>query len=206
MDEMKRITIENMAEVISDRFPNEQHISYYGNDLVVLRVIPFYAVKALVTSISDACFDKDTGEYIPENRDFATRLCIVGAYTNVDVPEDTESQYAMLYGSDLIDHVYAAISNDQLDTIIRSVTERCKDRSDARAAAMEREFNSFMDSANQFLNSIAGLFDGVSQDDLKKMISAIGEGGIDEEKIVKAVVAEQNKLRDEHDEGTKDGE
>lgn len=206
MDEMKRITIENMAEVISDRFPNEQHIDYYGNDLVVKWAIPFYMVKALVSSIANSCFDKETGTYTPENKDFAVRLCVVDAYTNVDIPDDPEDQYTLLYGTDLIRYVFAAINPDQLDVIMKSVDERCEDRFDARRNAMEREFETFMDGAHRLLDSIAGLFDGVSQDDLKKMIGAISDGGIDEEKIVKAVVAEQNKLRSEASGEVRDGE
>ena len=205
MDEMKRITIENMAEVISDRFPNEQHIDYYGNDLVVKWALPFYIVKALVASIADSCFDNETGVYTPENKDFAVRLCVVGAYTNVDIPADPEEQYTLLYGTDLIRYVFSAINPDQLDVIMKSVDERCKDRFDARRNAMEREFELFMDGAKQLLDSVAGLFDGVSQDDMKKMIGAIGENGIDEEKIVKAVVAEQNKLRSGVSEEANDG-
>ena len=53
---------------------------------------------------------------------------------------------------------------------------------------------------------INDLFAGVNADDLQKLVAALGEHGVDEEKIVQAVVAEQNKLREEQAEEPADGE
>lgn len=199
MNENKMITYSMMAEIMNDYFPTESIIDYRGMELRVRHVVPVAVMKTIVDNVTSGCFDKETGEYMPEFKEFGLKLCIVEAYTNVELPGDIEAQYNLLYNSDLMENIIPAVSAEQLDEIERAIRDRCRVINDANRVAFEHELAAAMQSVTQIAESFAGLFDGISQGDIQNLVKAIGTNGIDEEKIVKAVVSEQNALRGENE-------
>lgn len=199
MDEMKRITSQEMKEIMDDRFPIDNVIDYHGLELHVKRVIPVAVMKTIVESVTSSCFNSETGEYMPEFKEFAINLCIVQAFTNIELPEDRDEQYRLLFSTDLMAHIIPAIDSDVLDNMTRAIYERCNVINDANRVAFEHELMTVMQSVTQIADGIDGLFSGLSQSDIQNLVHAIGANGIDEEKLVKAVVSEQNRLRGEED-------
>ena len=204
--EMKMISIEKMDEIMNDYFPTEETVDFHGEELTVQKRIPFALVCEMVKKVADACFD-DNGEFSPEVRDFALRLCCVEAYTNVRLPEDNvEHQYEIVGRTDLWSIMLRVIDSDQMDEINNAIQDRIDARLDANRAAFEHDVNRMLDAVNEVGKQVSDLFNNVSTEDIQKLVGALGEHGVDEEKIVQAVVAEQNKAREEKAEEAKDGE
>ena len=205
-NEEKMISVEKMDEIIEERFPGFSVVNYYGQELIVKHTVPFDIFSGIVQHVIDACFGGDTGEYIPANLDFAIRLCIMGAYTNVRMPQNIEKQYRMLYGTDLYNAVIREIDDDQWEAMFEAIHDGIDVRNDTNRVMFERGMQAVSDQIGQIGQNLQSLFSGVSSDDLQKLVGAIGENGIDEEKLVQAVVTEQNKAREEIAEADADGE
>lgn len=203
---MKMISIEKMDEIMNDYFPTFEVVDFHGEELTVQKRIPFALVCEMVKKVADACFDEN-GEFSPEIRDFALRLCCVEAYTNVRLPEyNVEHQYEIVGRSDLWSIMLRVIDSDQMDEICNAIQDRIDARLDANRAAFEREINKLTQALDEMGKQVTELFGSVSPEDLQALLGAIGEHGVDEEKLVKAVVAEQNKVREAKAEEVADGE
>lgn len=204
--EMKMISIEKMDEIMNDYFPAEETVDFHGEELTVQKRIPFALVCEMVKKVADSCFNED-GEYSPEVRDFAMKLCCVEAFTNVRLPENNvEHQYQIINRTDLWFRMLQVIDPYQMDEIDNAIQGRIDARLDANRAAFEHDVNRMLDAVNEVGKQVSDLFNNVSTEDIQKLIGALGEHGVDEEKIVQAVVAEQNKAREEKSEEAKDGE
>ena len=199
MSEQKMISVEKMDEIMKDYFPAETVIDYHGQELVVYRTVPFIVFCDMVRKIAGACFNPDTGEYMPEVREFATRASVMEAYTNIRVPQNPEHQYQMLYCTDLWDIIINAISGSQYLDLDTSIDERIRVRNDANRVEFESEVQRVVDTITQTGEQITEIFQNVSADDLQNLVGAIENGAVDENKLVQAVVSEQNKLRKENE-------
>ena len=211
-DKVKLISIEKMDEAMEERFPTYETVDYYGNNLVIEKLIPFTTFDEIVSRVSDICFNSETGEYLPQNKDFAIRLCVINAYTNVNIPENVEHQYRILYGTDIVDTVLKYINRDQYIAMVDAINETIRARNNANYIAFKHDVQQVVDQVVMLGDRFAEMFGDVTPDDIKGFLDAIGEDGVNEEKIVHAIVAEQNKQRGEviqfpaSDEGEPDGE
>lgn len=204
--EMKMISIEKMDEIMNDYFPAAETVDFHGEELTIQKRIPFALVCEMVKKVADACFT-DEGEYQPEVWEFAMKLCFVEAYTNVRLPEDNvEHQYQIIGRTDLWEVMMQVIDQWQVKEIADAIKERIDARLDANRAAFEHDVNKMLDAVNEIGKQVSDLFNNVSTEDIQKLVGALGEHGVDEEKIVQAVVAEQNKAREAKAEEVTDGE
>ena len=202
MAEEKKISIEKMDEIIRDYYPDTETVDFHGQELVVSRTIPFRTEIELVNSVIDACFDEETGAYLPEYLDFAMKSCIAAAYTNLRLPQDAEHRHRILYGTDVVDCIVPYISAMQLSAIENAIRSGLRERNNANTALFEQRVGETVGAMEEISKKIAGIFDGVSKEDISAVLNAVGNGTIDEEKIARAVVREQNLTRGEEEENT----
>lgn len=209
MAEEKKISIEKMDEILGDYFPATDTVDFHGQALVVQRMIAPDRMFELVQQISDGCFAPN-GTYMPEVFDLLLRAGIVDEYSNVRLPENSEHISRILYGTDLYETVIAHISSGQYNAVYDAIWERINARNNMNRALFESEIQQAVTGLQNMTEQLAQLFGDVSTDDIKTFIGALGENGIDEEKIVQAVVKEQNALREQPKpeviEGGADGE
>ena len=202
----KKVTYETIREAMNDHCPQVEILDWYGVEITVQKIVPFLTMKEIVEDVAGACFNDDTGEYMPELMDIALRICVIDAYTNIVLPGDPEEQNRILYGTGLWSGISELIDEDQFSAIQLAISRRVKARLDTNRAEFEHELNAMTNALSEAGKQINDLFAGVNADDLQKLVAALGEHGVDEEKIVQAVVAEQNKLREEQAEAPADGE
>ena len=202
----KKVTYETIREAMNDHCPQVEILDWYGVEITVQKIVPFLTMKEIVEDVAGACFNDDTGEYMPELMDIALRICVIDAYTNIVLPGDPEEQNRILYGTGLWSGISELIDEDQFSAIELAISRRVKARLDVNRAEFEHELNAMTNALSEAGKQINDLFAGVNADDLQKLVAALGEHGVDEEKIVQAVVAEQNKLREEQAEAPADGE
>jgi len=210
MDKEKMISIEKMDEIMKDYFPETETVDYHGQELVIRKTIEPEEMFDLVRQIADGCFSPD-GTYMPEVFDMLLRAGTIGEYSNVRLPKEVGHMGRILYGSDLYETVWRHISREQHDAVTDAVWERINARNNMNKVLFENEIQKAVAGLQSLGEQFAQLFNDVSPDDIKALIGAIGEGGIDEGKLVQAVVEKQNALREEKPdlsviEGGKDGE
>ena len=90
-------------------------------------LLTFRETSCFVNTVMAACFDDEHGIAVPEAMDFAIRANTVLRYTNLELPEDLEEQYTILYGTDIYDTIRQNIQTAQLDAIIKTI-ELCMQR------------------------------------------------------------------------------
>lgn len=194
----KKIAYETIQEAINDHCPRVELLDWYGITITVQKIVSFKKMSEIVQRVAAACFGQEDGSYMPEVMNTALRLCVFEAYTNIELPDDMDEQNFLIFGSGLWDYVTALIDADQLGTIELAINRRVKARLDTNRAEFEHAVNTVVESIAALSEQMSGLMDGVTPEDIRTMISAIGENGIDEAKIVQAVVAEQNRAREEN--------
>ena len=190
----KRIAFDNITEIMNDYYPETDTVEWRGVEITVRRIIPIEWMSEIVKRVENSCFSDD-GEFTPETMEFGIRVCVIAAYTNIDIPLDMELQNRLVFGTDLWDAVVPAISGTQLQEIYSCSMRRVQARTEANRAEFEHEIKKATDMIAELGEKIGDMFNDITPEDVKKMIAAIGENGIDEDRLVQAVVAEQNKTR-----------
>lgn len=189
------ISVSTMDEIMKDYFPVEETVDFHGQELTIRKLMPFTVAAEIVKKVSDGCFGDDWS-FHPEVFDFGIRLCYVDACTNIRLPENIEKQYEMLYLTDLWDIIYSSINHAQYDDICRSATAIIRTRNEANRVLFERDVQNVTEQMENIGQQLSELFGSITADDIKNLVHAISENGLDEEKIVATVVQEQNKARD----------
>lgn len=97
-------------------------VNWFGNETIYIRkILSLKDMTDLVRNMLKACETKTTGVFAPELIDFSFRLYIVTAYTLVDIPNNIEEQYKLLYLTDLFETTINNINQSQYQAIVRSV-------------------------------------------------------------------------------------
>lgn len=102
-------------------------VRWHGTSIAVRPLLTFQETGRFIDSVMHACFDGEHDTAMPEALDFAIRANAVLRYSNAELPDRIEDQYAILYGTDLYDTVRSQINTSQLDAIIRAL-ELCVTR------------------------------------------------------------------------------
>ena len=210
MAEEKMISVEKMDEILKDYYPESTTVDFHGQELVIRDLIDPADFFELVRRIADGCFSVE-GEYMPEVYEMLLRAGIIDVYSNVRLPHNPKHLNRFVYAPDLYNTVVRNINRDQYNALCDAIWERISARKDANRVLFETEIQRAVAGIQNLGEQFSQLVGEVSPEDVKALVEAIGEGSIDEEKLVSAVVEKQNALREqtaqlEVIEGGKDGE
>ena len=176
------------------------------NDLNVTihRVLPLKDMMAFVERVARSCFDVDSGEYLPQAKDFAIRSNILDSYANFTMPKDLDLQYRFIYATDAVDFVLEHIDRRQFNEIVRSIDAKIEYNIRRNVEAMEKRVDDAVNAVMNFLRQFGGLMDGVTKEDVSNVVNAVSNDSLDEEKLVKAIFAEKGIDQKDDAEGTPD--
>lgn len=76
---------------------------------------------AFIDNVISACTDADTGDMHIEMLDLITRVSVVTMFTNIELPADLETQYRILYWTDLYGEIQARINKSQLESLTKTI-------------------------------------------------------------------------------------
>lgn len=184
---MDKIFITKIDKVLKE-YDSVSTVDWHGNELVIKRAIGLDDVVLFISNVVDACFaDIDNG-YSPEFKDFAIRYNIISMYTNLKLPDDMGHRYKILYLTDIIDVVMAKINMHQFNDIMRAIDDKIDAKIYTNNEMFELKINSAIEQIATLSQTIASLFEGVDEEDIKNMVNAISNGKLDEEKLVDAIV------------------
>lgn len=195
----KKVSITLFDKIAKEHFKNESIIQWHEAEVRVKRTLSLTEALGFVDNVVGSCFHDKLG-YMPEVKDFAIKSNILTRYANFSLPDDLEHRYQMIYGTDAVDAVCAAIDTTQLQEIVSSINNKIRFLCDSKANLIQERLNSVLDTMKKMSDTTKDIFDGLTSEDLKTLMGAITEHGLDEQKIVAAYM--EQKRAERHDGNT----
>lgn len=120
MTKDKRISGEEITGLLTVASKKPKKVIWHSVDLLVRYSITFNEYQSVIHNIISECTNGD-GDCVLPLLDCATKAYIIGAYANVELPNDSENLYSIIYGTDLYDVVFRNANQNQIKSIIQSV-------------------------------------------------------------------------------------
>lgn len=98
---------------------SEKHykkVVWHTSEIIVKQILTISEYMTVVNSILSDCQAPD-GSMALELADFAIRANIISAYGFVQMPEDIETLFYIVYASDLYETICSAVNKAQLEAI-----------------------------------------------------------------------------------------
>ena len=121
MGQPKTLTKNELMRVVGVSGRQNKKITWHTTEIIVKQFLPLDEYVDVVHQILSDCQINGDGQVAVELVDFAIRMNIISSYAFVNLPEDIESLYAIVYTSDLYDTICANVNNKQIEDIKRSV-------------------------------------------------------------------------------------
>lgn len=192
MAKEKKISVNQFDTVlnsVADENPAEKTVIWNGLEIKVKTVVDYDTMLMIVKTAADACFT-ESGEFCPEVEDFVTRVLVLHFFTNLSLPVSREKKYYMVCVSGVYDAVVEAIDRLQYGTIVSAVSRRVEQRASAGVEAVIRQANSVSEAVaelrDKFEKEFSSILEGVTPEDMNRMIRRLADGEIDEGKIASA--------------------
>lgn len=163
------------------------NVEWNGLTIKVRHMVNFEYMLRFVNGVVNTCFE--TGSYMPELKDFAIRCASIAYYTNINMPEDVDKQYKLVYGTDLVAKVLEAVDHGQFNNILLAIDKKLEYRANTNIEKLIEQVKTVTESLETASGSLSKTFDSVSREDIEKVIGAITDGKFDESKLAKAFVS-----------------
>ena len=194
-EKIKKISVNALEKAIKENISNDP-ITYDWNGLHIT-IRPRLSLKEMMTCADGAvksCFASDDGQYLPEIKSFAIDSGILEAYTNLSLPANIESRYEFICGcEELINFIKVKVNQHQLQEMLDAIDEKIKYIASANIDDVTARMNEIYGSLEDIEHQFEGLFGNVNPESLNKMITALSDGKLDEEKLVKVIMSEKEK-------------
>lgn len=202
MDNEKKITADMLNEWIKKENPKDYEVVKSGSlTLNVRKYLTIGETLLFVDNVVKSCFSSD-GEYMPEIRGFAMDCTTLALYAGIELPADISERYDLIARlSDLITLVTDVVDIKQYCDIEDAITKRINAINAANTNQVMAKLNDVIESFDKVTEAMQSLFGGIDIGDVKHVMEAVGDGKINEEKLMKAYLDAKN-----NDEGHKDAE
>lgn len=188
----KRISVNAMDEIMNG-YEATEPVNWNGIEVTITKNLPLEDMLAFADSVVKSCFDQTTGAYMPEVKDFAIRINVMERYANFTLPSKAERQYDIVMRSGAYEMILNHINITQFYELMKAIDAKLQNAADANVQMVFRQFNDVVTSFEGLQEKVGALFAGVDSADIGKLMGAISNGSISEEKIVHAYMTEQKK-------------
>lgn len=196
MEKTTKVDLKAFEEMVTKTDRPVNTIQWNGIEIVIKRTLSLTEVMTFVDNVVKLCFTQDTGEYLPEVKDFAIKSCILEMYANFELPQDASKRYELIYSSNIMDCVIPYANGVQLSEIAHSVDTKLANIAQANIEAVHRQMNDLYNAFDNLQKQIAGIFANVSEDDVSKLVETISGNQFDETKIVQAFMAQKESAEE----------
>ncbi len=184
----KKISVNTFEKIMKEHFTPVVTVRWHEADITVKRSLSLMEMLKFAQSVAESCFDETRG-FVPELADFVIRSNIMEMYGNFRLPEELEKRYELLYNTDAVETVTENVNRQQLQELVDAIDRKIRYMCDTRVNDLSIRFRQVAEALEAMSKSAGEIFEGVTADDLRKLIGAVGEHGkTDEEKIVEAVL------------------
>ena len=191
---IKRISVNAMDEIMKS-YEVTEAVNWNGLEVIITKTLTLEEMISFADSVVKSCFDQATGAYMPEIKDFAIRSNVMERYANFTMPSKVENQYDMVMRSGAFEMIMNHINTSQFGELMHAIDAKLQNAADANVQMVFRQFNDVVASFEGLQEKVGSMFAGVDPSDIGKLMSAISERGVSEERVVKAYM--EQKRRDE---------
>ena len=156
-----------------------------GLEIEVNHTIPLPSVLEFVNELVETCFLED-GTFVPEIMDFTMKNNILTRYANFELPTDLNEQYNLIYFSGVAEFVMEKINQVQLREIVEAAKKKINFKCQADVAATRAKLAELVTYFEDIGVQMEKMLTGVNAEDIEKLMQAMANGALDEEKIVAA--------------------
>lgn len=190
MAKMKKISVNAFEKAMKDTYTPTETFDWNGIEVTVKKNLSLKEMLEFVDSVVKSCFTKDTNAYMPEIKDFATKVCILEKYANFTMPRNVETQYTLIYQTDAVERVLGYVNPQQFNEICVAIAKKVENLAQANIESVNRQMNELYNAFDNLQTQLAGLFEGVNNADIRAVASALANGTLDEEKLVRAYTSQ----------------
>lgn len=189
MAKTKKISISTFDKIVKESYDPVATVEWHGQEIVIKRTLSFKEMIEFVDSVTKTCFALNTNAYMPEVKDFAIKSNILEKYANFSLPNNLEHRYELIYFSDAVEVVLNYINHQQFDEVMASIDAKINNLAQSNIEAMNKQMNELYTAFANLQAQLEGLFSGVKTENFNALISAFGNGGLNEDKLVEAYLA-----------------
>lgn len=198
MNKIKKVSVNAFEKAMKDNYTPYSEIEWSGITVTVKRNLSFGEMMEFVESVVQLCFANDTNRYIPEIKDFAIKTLVLEKYTNINMPQNIEKRYEFVSFTDIVQNVLSKVDKIQFNEIVQAIDAKLEYMSNANIEAVNRQVTALYDTLQNLESQFTDMFSGLDSDSVTKLVNAITDNKLDEEKLMKAYFAE-NKSNDNKD-------
>lgn len=160
--------------------------------IMVTPTLSIADVFAFVRDVSHAVFDED--DYIPAAFDFAYAKAILSYFTNIKENLSDDRALLIMYQTDLLDKVIAAINPKQLFTIKTALMEEIQHRKNTILSNQKKLLNQSLEETQKLIDvfeSFSSRFEGL---DIQKTLDIAQRlADKDEQQLVNSIIDLKNE-------------
>lgn len=180
-----KISIEELNKAIAEEFKPVVEIDWRGLTLHIKKHLSLEEMMTFVSDVVSSCFAANTNEYLPEIKDFTTRCCILESYAGIVLPRSLTEKYKMVYNCDIVSAVAQHIESTQFNAMLTAIDRKIEHQAQSNIEAMNKQMNEVIDSFSALEKNLSGIFGGIDNETITKIVGAIADGKFDENKLVK---------------------
>lgn len=167
-------------------------VKWKDTKIKVQEHLTFKAMLLFVNDVVSSCFVFDTGEYIPEVKDFAISCALIKYYTDFELPEDLEEKYNVIYGTDITAQVENFVDEYEYSKIMEAIDEKINNLTQSNVKALDKQINKIVESFSSIEEKLSNIFKDIDNDTISKIAGAITNGSFSEDKLVQAFSKNMN--------------
>lgn len=196
MKEIKKVSVNAFEKAMKDNYTPSSEIEWNGVTITVKRNLSFGEMMEFVESVVQLCFANETDRYIPEVKDFAIKTLILEKYANINMPQNIEKRYEFVYFTDVVQAILSKVDRIQFNEIVQAIDTKLEYISNANIEAVNRQVTALYDTLQALESQFSEMFSGLDSDSVTKLVNAITDNQLDEEKLMKAYFAESKANKD----------
>ena len=123
-------------------------------------------------------------------KEFAKRSALIAAYTDIELPESPSAQYAFVYGTRCFDYVIENANGEQIADIFNTIDNMIEYRIRVNTDALIGNVMKLYSELDSIVSGMNGVYKDLSAEKMAAFVQAVTDSKLDEEKLVKAIVAE----------------
>lgn len=194
------VSVKAMERIENDTYsPTVSTVWHDSADLRITKTLDLKNVVEFVEAVVEACFNDD-GDYIPQAKEFAFKCEVLERYANFNLSDMLQKKYDLVYHTDAYDTVMGYVNKTQIQEIRDAIDDKVRYMCEANAVGIQKKLDIAVGQLGEVVKLISEMFSGVTPDDIRKMATAITDGGIDNEKLMKAYFEQKKKSDGEQNE------
>lgn len=182
----KKISATQFEKTMNDSYTETETFDWMGNEVVVTKTLSLGDMMQFVSNVVSGCFNSETGEYMPDVREFLVRHNTLEMYANFELPDDANVAYKLVYCTDVAEQVRDRINNAQMSEIRGAIDARIRNILMTNTSVIARKMDDMVTAFTTLQKQTEELFSGITGDDVKNVVGAIGDGTLNPEEIVRA--------------------